>query len=260
MPEIVLQTNGSKYAGPLLQDRYQVMERHIGGGYYVLDHTKPDVVPTQRFASIEDAERSVFTNTPGSVYVPSTLNEHKEPGPVSDTTEEAVAVPKKSRVVKATKAAKAAPKAKIVKAKPPTRKTAAPKPKAEAKVVKATKPARKPKTEVRAGQATAKPVPKAKPRAQKPKVEAPAAPAPVSAPETTTKTRPGTVRKLYEDLILEHKLTDKEIVAAVHEAFPVRNHTTWASRERKPATKHQSVAWYRAAMRRAGYTVPEKVT
>ena len=61
-----------------------------------------------------------------------------------------------------------------------------------------------------------------------------------------TPTRPGTVRKLIEDLIFDHKLTDDQIHDEVVRQFPDN-------------AKHASIQWYRADMRRKGFDAPGRV-
>lgn len=72
--EVILQTSGDdRYAGPMIADRYQVMESFTPKGtFYIADHEKNDLLlrvagsgsDVRRFASIKDAEDCIqaFTN------------------------------------------------------------------------------------------------------------------------------------------------------------------------------------------------------
>lgn len=60
----VLQTNSNGYASAMLHNRWQILSSWVGGTFYIVDHTKPDLIlreggpasNTARFPSIEAAE------------------------------------------------------------------------------------------------------------------------------------------------------------------------------------------------------------
>jgi hypothetical protein len=73
-PEPVVQTNADRYAGPLIEGRFQVMGSWIGGTYYVADHARDDLLTrvsgpaseTRRFATVSDAEDFIKMFTTGA--------------------------------------------------------------------------------------------------------------------------------------------------------------------------------------------------
>lgn len=94
--DVVKQTGGGHYAGPLLHGRFQVMESFVKGSYYLADHKRDDLLhrvaglasDTMRFQTIEAAEtyaKNMFTgienpviSTPSRVRTPAIVKEDTE--------------------------------------------------------------------------------------------------------------------------------------------------------------------------------------
>lgn len=142
MPSVVRQINDDRYAGELIDGRFQVMGSWIGGTYYIADHARDDLLvraagpgsDTKRFPSVESAEAFIKEFTPplprGSRWAASaTADEQQETEMARPAT--------KGGNAAALKAANAADKALGEKA---PKKTKAAAPAAPVKAVKAPKP------------------------------------------------------------------------------------------------------------------------
>ncbi len=108
---IILQTAGDdRYAGPLIEGRFQVMESLTKGSYFIADHLKADYIlransapdsPIQRYPTIEEAEEAIrilFTSEPekGRAPIPVTKESPPMSATVSESAPEKITLPVKT--------------------------------------------------------------------------------------------------------------------------------------------------------------------
>jgi hypothetical protein len=195
--EVIAQTNGDRYASPLIGRRFQVMESFIRGTYYIADHARDDLLmrvagpgsDVLRFSLKADAEERIkgFTNTGDQFTEPSgdaTPDQHEK------DSDDMARTPKTNGA--AMKAANAADKA--LDTKPVGKKAAAKATDAAAQMAAVKKEAKK------NGKAVV-----------------------AAAPEPARKGRGlstgGTMSSMFRDLIMEGKKTDAVIHSTVEQAF-----------------------------------------
>lgn len=214
---IVKQTNDIRYAGEVIDGRFQVMESWISGSYYLVDHARDDLLvriagpgsDTKRFPTIDAAEAFIKEFTPP---LPRGSRWGSAPADVQPQETDDMARPATKGSIAALKSADAADKAIGAKAPKTT--------KAAKVAAVATPPAKAVKA------AKAQPAALAKAREAK---------GPTAA-------------AMFRELLMAdgktQKLTDDQIFAKVQEAFGLDD------------GKRTYVAWYRKDLQKKGQTPP----
>lgn len=212
---LVIQSNGNKYAGPILKGRFQVMEGWIPEKWYLVDHAAKDLFYRDarkeivNFLSREDAEGFINEFTPP---LPRGIDRASGFNPAATGD---------GNAQENDDMAKAATKDGALKA---ARDAAA---KADAKI----------------GGKRPTPVPEAQ--------KAPAGRQPRERTDTpapkTERTPRNSMAQAFRDLIMEGKMTDDQIFAAVKKRFP----------EKLDDDKTSYVKWYRNDLTKAGKNPPE---